>query len=124
VSPMSDAAKMAIDFESSFAGVRKTVNATGAEFSELAQGFRDLAKTIPIRDSVTGEELRMPGRPRGKEAGSSISTWVSVSEHNRLIALAKARRQSVSSLLSELLRRTVLRQPTSRRSPSRRRARL
>jgi TP901 family phage tail tape measure protein len=41
-------AKAAIDFESSFAGVRKTVNATEAEFAELAQGMRDLSKEIPI----------------------------------------------------------------------------
>lgn len=42
------AGKAAIDFESSFAGVRKTVNATEPEFAALAQGFRDLAQTIPI----------------------------------------------------------------------------
>ena len=41
-------AKAAIDFESSFAGVRKTVNATEAEFALLAQGMRDLSKEIPI----------------------------------------------------------------------------
>ncbi|HVL67205.1 MAG TPA: phage tail tape measure protein [Vicinamibacterales bacterium] len=40
--------KAAIDFESSFAGVRKTVDATEGEFAKLAQGFRDLAKTIPV----------------------------------------------------------------------------
>jgi TP901 family phage tail tape measure protein len=41
-------AKAAIDFESSFAGVRKTVDATEQQFAELAQGFRDLAKEIPV----------------------------------------------------------------------------
>jgi len=40
--------KAASDFESSFAGVRKTVDATEAEFAKLAQGFRDMAKEIPI----------------------------------------------------------------------------
>lgn len=40
--------KMASDFESSFAGVRKTVDATEDEFAELAQGIRDLSKEIPI----------------------------------------------------------------------------
>ncbi len=40
--------KMASDFESSFAGVRKTVNATEEEFTALAQGIRDLSKEIPI----------------------------------------------------------------------------
>lgn len=42
------AAKMAIDFESSFAGVRKTVDATEAEFANLAKGLRGLSKVIPI----------------------------------------------------------------------------
>lgn len=38
----------AISFESSFAGIRKTVDATEAEFAKLAQGNRDLAKSIPL----------------------------------------------------------------------------
>jgi TP901 family phage tail tape measure protein len=42
------AIKTAVDFESSFAGVRKTVAATEPQFAKLAQGFRDLAKEIPI----------------------------------------------------------------------------
>lgn len=41
-------AKLAIDFEKSFAGVRKTVDATTTEFEQLAQGFRDLSREIPI----------------------------------------------------------------------------
>lgn len=40
--------KAAVDFESSFAGVRKTVDATEAQFAELASGFRNLAKEIPV----------------------------------------------------------------------------
>jgi TP901 family phage tail tape measure protein len=40
--------KMAMDFESSFAGVRKTVDATDAEFKQMEQSFRDLSKTIPV----------------------------------------------------------------------------
>src|SRR5688572_23054408 len=39
--------KAASDFESSFAGVRKTVDATEPEFAALAQGLRDMAKEIP-----------------------------------------------------------------------------
>jgi TP901 family phage tail tape measure protein len=45
---MKSAADAAIDFESSFAGIRKTVNATEPEFAALAQGMRDLAKEIPV----------------------------------------------------------------------------
>lgn len=40
--------KAARDFESSFAGVRKTVDATEPELQALAQGFRDMAKEIPV----------------------------------------------------------------------------
>jgi TP901 family phage tail tape measure protein len=42
------AIKMAMDFESSFAGVRKTVDATEPEFAQLAQGLRNMAKEIPV----------------------------------------------------------------------------
>lgn len=42
------AAKAAMDFESAFAGVRKTVDATDVEFAQMAQAFRDLAKEIPV----------------------------------------------------------------------------
>lgn len=37
----------AIDFESAFAGVRKTVDATEVEFAELRQGIRDMSKELP-----------------------------------------------------------------------------
>ena len=39
--------KAASDFESAFAGVRKTVDATEEEFAMFEQGFRDMAKTMP-----------------------------------------------------------------------------
>lgn len=41
------ATKSAIDFESAFAGVRKTVDATDVELADLKQGIRDMAKEIP-----------------------------------------------------------------------------
>lgn len=48
VAAFGGAAKAAIDFESSFAGVRKTVDASEAEFTAMAQQFRDLSKQIPV----------------------------------------------------------------------------
>lgn len=42
------AIKAASDFETSFAGVEKTVDATAEEFDELSQGIRDLSQEIPI----------------------------------------------------------------------------
>lgn len=41
------AGKAAIGFESSFAGVRKTVDASEPEFARLASGMRDMARSIP-----------------------------------------------------------------------------
>lgn len=40
--------KASTDFESSFAGVRKTVDATEPEFKAMEQQFRNLAKSIPV----------------------------------------------------------------------------
>jgi len=42
------AVRSAIQFESSFTGVRKTVEATAAEFDVLEGEFRDLAREIPL----------------------------------------------------------------------------
>jgi TP901 family phage tail tape measure protein len=40
--------KAASDYESAFAGVRKTVDATEKEFSQLSSGIRNMAKEIPV----------------------------------------------------------------------------
>ena len=40
--------KAAVDFESAFAGVRKTVDATEKEFAQLREGLIQLSKEIPI----------------------------------------------------------------------------
>jgi TP901 family phage tail tape measure protein len=45
--------KAASDFETAFAGVRKTVNATTEEYEGLAKGIRDMSQRIP----VTAEEI-------------------------------------------------------------------
>lgn len=42
------AVREAIKFESAFAGVKKTVDATEFEFKELSKGIRDMAKTMPL----------------------------------------------------------------------------
>jgi TP901 family phage tail tape measure protein len=54
--------KAAMDFESSFAGVRKTVDATEKEFSELSAGFRKMATEIP----VSVNELNKIGEAAGQ----------------------------------------------------------
>jgi TP901 family phage tail tape measure protein len=45
-------AKSAIDFESAFAGVRKTVDATAEEFAALEDGIRKMATEIPASASA------------------------------------------------------------------------
>jgi TP901 family phage tail tape measure protein len=48
VAAFGGATKAAIDFESSFAGVRKTVDASEAEFAAMSEQFRGLSKEIPV----------------------------------------------------------------------------
>jgi TP901 family phage tail tape measure protein len=40
--------KMAVEWESAFAGVKKTVNTTNEELDQTEQGLRDLAKVTPV----------------------------------------------------------------------------
>ena len=40
--------KMAVEWESAFAGVRKTVNTTDEELAQTEQGLRDMAKVTPV----------------------------------------------------------------------------
>lgn len=40
--------KLSMDFESGFAGIRKTVDATEKEFGVLSKGMRNLSKEIPV----------------------------------------------------------------------------
>lgn len=41
------AAKASIDFESAFAGVRKTIDGTETQFVELETGIRNMSKSLP-----------------------------------------------------------------------------
>lgn len=45
------ATKSSIEFESAFAGVKKTVNATDKQFKELNQGIKDMSKNLPTSAS-------------------------------------------------------------------------
>lgn len=56
------AVKASISFESAFAGVRKTVDATEAEFKKLSVGFRAMSKEIPI----SAEALSRIGEAAGQ----------------------------------------------------------
>lgn len=54
--------KFAVDFESAFAGVRKTVDATEKEFASMKQEIRDMAKTMP----ATTEEISRVAEAAGQ----------------------------------------------------------
>lgn len=56
------AAKQAIDFESSFAGVRKTIDASEKEFAILEQGIRDMAKELPASVHEINEVAEAAGQ--------------------------------------------------------------
>jgi len=62
VAGLGAAVKASIDFETAFAGVRKTVTGTPAELGAIAEGFRAMAKVVPI--SVT--ELARVGEMAGQ----------------------------------------------------------
>lgn len=51
-----------IDFESAFAGVKKTVDATDAELDEFRQGIRDMAKEMPQSASQIAEVAEAAGQ--------------------------------------------------------------
>lgn len=56
------AVKSAMDFESAFAGVRKTVDATEEQFAELEQGIRNMAKEIPASVESIAEVAEAAGQ--------------------------------------------------------------
>lgn len=58
----SVSAGLAIQFESDFAGVRKTVDATEDEFSKLSQGIRDMAKEIPASTTEINQVAAAAGQ--------------------------------------------------------------
>jgi hypothetical protein len=59
-------------------------------------------KAVKSAPSVTWHKNR-GGRPRAKEAGSSVSAWVPTSAHDRLIQVAKAQDKSVSEVVKVII---------------------
>lgn len=56
------ATKSAIEFESAFAGVRKTVDATDAQLAELKKGIRNMSKEIPVSATAISEVAEAAGQ--------------------------------------------------------------
>lgn len=49
------------------------------------------------------ESPRPRGRPKSDEPGSTVSSWLSAQEHDRLIRLAEQQETSVSALVRQLI---------------------
>ena len=59
---LTASAKGAIEFESAFAGVEKTVDATEEQFKELKQGIRDMSKELPSSTTEISEVAEAAGQ--------------------------------------------------------------
>ncbi len=89
--------KTAIDFESAFAGVAKTVEATPAQLEELNSGFRELARTIPLsfeEFAAIGEQAGALGIARQDileftEVVAKIGTTTDVASQDAATALGQ-----------------------------------
>jgi len=77
------AVKAAIDFESAFAGVRKTVDATEEEFAQLSDNFLNLSKTIPI----SANELSKIGELAGQLGVQGVAELTKFTETIAKIAV-------------------------------------
>lgn len=60
-----------------------------------------MSESDPYFDVI---EPRKPGRPRNHEPGSAVMTWLTASEHERLVKYAALRGESVSATVRLLLR--------------------
>jgi TP901 family phage tail tape measure protein len=82
------AVKAAIDYESAFAGVRKTTDATEAEFSALSDGIRGLSREMPTSAAEIAKVAETAGQ-LGVQQGSLLSfteTMVKLGETTNLSA--------------------------------------
>lgn len=66
------ATKSAVDFETAFAGVRKTVDATETEFAVLRRGIRDMAKELPASTTEIAAVAEAAGQ-LGIQKGAILS---------------------------------------------------
>ena len=55
-----------------------------------------------------------PGRPRSPEPGSVVSIYLTAKEHDRLIAMARQERMSLSALVRALLAARITGTPGDR----------
>lgn len=54
-----------------------------------------------------GAVVQSRGRPRAPEPGSSVSTWIPVSYHDRLVKVANLHDMSVSAYVGRIITREI-----------------
>ena len=59
---VSSMVKVASDYESAFASVRKTVDATESQYAQLSKGIRDISKEIPMASTEIAELAGIVGQ--------------------------------------------------------------
>lgn len=59
---LAGAVKVASDYQSAFAGVRKTTDATEKEFAVLSQGIRNMAKEMPASANEIANVAEVAGQ--------------------------------------------------------------
>lgn len=59
---VAGSAKAAIDYETAFAGVQKTVDATEEQLAELSKGIREMSKEIPASATAIAEVAESAGQ--------------------------------------------------------------
>lgn len=76
------------DYESAFAGVRKTTDATEAEFAALSQGIRDMSKELPTSAANIAEVAEAAGQLGIKKENllSFTRTMIDLGESTNLSA--------------------------------------
>lgn len=82
------ALKASIDFESAFAGVRKTVNASETEFAALESGIREMSTEIPASASAIASVAESAGQ-LGIETGAILEfsrTMIDLGESSNISA--------------------------------------
>lgn len=72
VGVMAGATKAAIDFETAFAGVRKTVGGSKAELDKISLSFRELSKTVPLSAAELSRIGEMAGQ-LGVQRGAIVT---------------------------------------------------